>query len=100
MATRDQGSREAPGAARLSGVSLVHPPPRGRPRIEGITTRELGILAAMGDGLSNEEIGAEFHLAAQTVKWHRQRIYEKLGARNAANAVALAYHRGLLLPRA
>lgn len=62
-----------------------------------LTARELRILIAMADGLSNAEIADELKVARETVKFHAVNIYSKMGAKNRAHAVALAYHTGLLV---
>ena len=45
---------------------------------------------------SGREIGRELFIAAQTVKTHTSQLYVRLGARNAAHAVALGYQAGIL----
>lgn len=70
----------------------------GRPG-DPLTRREEEILLGLADGLMVNEIAAELHIAAETAKGHAQSLRQKLGARNAAHAVALAYHRGLLTPK-
>lgn len=44
--------------------------------------------------MSAEEIGRELFISENTVKTHLKRIYKRLGAVNAAHAVALAYTHG------
>jgi two-component system response regulator DevR len=62
----------------------------------GLSDRELSILRALGDGLSNKQIAKQFWLAEQTVKFHLTNIYRKLGVSTRTEAVHNAYRHGLL----
>jgi DNA-binding NarL/FixJ family response regulator len=62
----------------------------------GLSERELGILTALSDGLSNKQIAKRFWLAEQTVKFHLTNIYRKLGVSTRTEAVHQAYRQGLL----
>jgi DNA-binding NarL/FixJ family response regulator len=66
------------------------------PRAMRLTEREREILALIADGLSNRAIGERLNVAERTVKYHVGEILARLGARNRAQAVALARSRGLL----
>lgn len=61
-----------------------------------ITGREGQILAWVREGLSNQEIGSQLGISALTVKNHVQKILQKLGAANRAQAVAKAMAQNLL----
>lgn len=61
-----------------------------------LTPREREILVAMGEGLSNGEIGARFYLTESTVKTHVGRVLSKLQLRDRVHAVIFAYEHGLL----
>ena len=61
-----------------------------------LTPREREILVAMGDGLSNGEIGARFYLSESTVKTHVGRVLSKLHLRDRVHAVIFAYEHRLL----
>jgi LuxR family maltose regulon positive regulatory protein len=61
-----------------------------------LTGREIEILHAMADGLSNKEIGARLYISAGTVKAHSAAIYRKLDAVNRTEAIAKAKDLGLL----
>jgi DNA-binding NarL/FixJ family response regulator len=50
------------------------------------------------DGKSNDEIARELHLSALTVRTHIQRAMAKVGARDRAQLVVLAYKNGLVSP--
>jgi DNA-binding NarL/FixJ family response regulator len=75
------------GAASTSASSAAPPP-------DGLTRRELEVLALIGEGLSNGEIAAELYLSEATVKTHVNRIFAKTRSRDRAQAVAYAHrHR-------
>ena len=50
----------------------------------------------MADGKSNKEIAAALSIAEETVKTHLRRLYEKLGAADRAQAVAIALRQHLI----
>jgi DNA-binding NarL/FixJ family response regulator len=62
----------------------------------GLSERELSILAALGEGMSNKQIAKEFWVAEQTVKFHLTNIYRKLGVSTRTEALHRAYQLGLL----
>jgi two-component system, NarL family, response regulator YdfI len=62
----------------------------------GLTERELAILRALGDGMSNKQIARQLWLAEQTVKFHLTNLYRKLDVGTRTEAVNAAYRRGLL----
>jgi len=65
---------------------------------EGVTSRELEVLRAIGRGLSNAEIAETLHISELTVKSHIGRIFTKLGLRDRAAAVVYAFDSGLVVP--
>ncbi|WP_329196254.1 response regulator transcription factor [Streptomyces sp. NBC_01435] len=67
-------------------------------RIASLTEREREILTVIGQGWSNTEIAARFHLAESTVKTHVTRILAKTGSRDRVQAVILAYDTHLVAP--
>ena len=60
-----------------------------------LTPREVEILTLVGEGLSNAEIGHRLSLVEGSVKWHLQRIYDKIGARRRLVAVDRARRMGV-----
>jgi DNA-binding NarL/FixJ family response regulator len=65
---------------------------------DNLTPREVEVLALIGDGLSNREIGERLFLGHATVKTHVNRIFAKIGAQNRAQAVRYAISNGLAEP--
>ena len=55
---------------------------------ESLTERELSVLAALSEGLTNARIARRLGITENTVKFHLQNLYLKLGARTRTEAVA------------
>jgi DNA-binding NarL/FixJ family response regulator len=69
---------------------------RARPReVDELTERELEVLELITRGLSNAEIGSELFISETTVKTHVTRVLQKLGLRDRAQAIVMAYQTGL-----
>jgi DNA-binding NarL/FixJ family response regulator len=68
------------------------------PGIDDLTQREREVVALVADGLSNEEIAGKLYLSQSTAKTHALRAMAKLGARDRAQLVAIAYQAGLVRP--
>lgn len=68
------------------------------PLLDDLTPRELEVLRAIADGLSNAEIAHKFFLAEATVKTHVRRILTKLSLRDRVQVVVYAYESGLVIP--
>jgi FixJ family two-component response regulator len=69
-----------------------------RSRIELLTPREYEIFGYVITGMLNKQIAAKLKIAEKTVKVHRGRVMEKLGASSVAELVRLAEKAGIEPP--
>ena len=69
---------------------------RGGEGFDELTERELQILRGISRGRSNAEIGGELFLSEETIKKNTGRLFDKLGARDRAHAVAVGMRNGFL----
>jgi len=67
-----------------------------REQIDLFTPRERDVLTLVAAGRTNREVGEELYISEKTVSVHLSRVMAKLGATRRAEAVAIAYDRGLL----
>jgi DNA-binding NarL/FixJ family response regulator len=67
-------------------------------RLSVLTDREREVLALVGQGLNNTEIGAQLYLSPATARTHVSHAMAKLGARDRAQLVVIAYQTGLVTP--
>ncbi|WP_214320283.1 response regulator [Nonomuraea sediminis] len=67
--------------------------------LDVLTERERETVALVGRGLSNEEIAAHLVVSPFTAKTHVSRAMTKLGARDRAQLVVMAYESGLVTAR-
>ncbi|MYT75077.1 MULTISPECIES: response regulator transcription factor [unclassified Streptomyces] len=72
--------------------------PAGAVPLAGLTEREREVMALVGIGLSNAEIARRLVVSPLTAKTHVSRAMVKLGARDRAQLVVLAYESGLVRP--
>lgn len=69
-------------------------------RLSDLTARELEVLACLGVGMSNQQIGRRLYLSEATVKGHISRLLVKLDCANRTQAGLLARDAELELPTA
>jgi DNA-binding NarL/FixJ family response regulator len=91
----------SPRATRSLIARFLDQPEQGRPPAPGttldvLTDREREMVALVAHGLSNDDIAGRLFLSPLTVKTHVNRAMSKLGARDRAQLVVLAYQTGLV----
>lgn len=94
--TRTGGSWLDPRVTPRLLMRLRRQPQRDTSAIEQPSGRELEVLRLMADGRTNGEIAAQLYLAERTVKSHVGHVFTKLGARDRAAAILIAYRAGLI----
>lgn len=72
------------------GVAKVHP------LLGELTDREREVLGLIGEGLNNSEIAERLFVSPATARTHVSRAMIKLGARDRAQMVVIAYQSGLV----
>jgi DNA-binding NarL/FixJ family response regulator len=105
-AIRTVASGEAllsPGATRtLIDRYLREPTPPApapaTPALAVLTDREREVLVLVGAGLPNDEIASRLYVSPLTAKTHVNRAMTKLGVRDRAQLVIIAYETGLIRP--
>lgn len=107
FATAWAAGRELP-ADRVAGLGLealaqapatqpVAPPTTTGPTLPNpLSEREREVLRLVAEGLSNQQIADRLFITERTVRFHVTSVFNRLGADNRAQAVALATQRGLL----
>lgn len=83
------GSSAGSSVGSSAGSSAVGKPRSAEPP-DGLTHREVEILALIARGLNNPEIAERLFLSNHTVKTHINRIFAKTGSRNRVAAIAYA----------
>ena len=66
--------------------------------LAALTEREREVLTQIGRGRSNDEVAAALHLSPATARTYASRLLAKLGVRDRAQLVVLAYETGLVRP--
>jgi DNA-binding NarL/FixJ family response regulator len=87
-----------PAGAASHGRGNLPRPAALAPGVASLTEREREIVALVAAGLSNDEIAADLVVSPLTAKTHVSRAMIKLGARDRAQLVVLAYETGLAEP--
>ncbi|WP_432078108.1 response regulator [Streptomyces sp. YPW6] len=80
--------------AEFTRQRISTPAPRS---VDGLTAREAEVLVLIARGLSNADIADRLTITDHTVKTHINRLFAKMGLRDRAQAVILAYERGLVV---
>ena len=88
----------SPAVTRRVLAAAARSPVADPRRLAGLTERERDVLAQVGTGRSNAEIGAELHLSPDTARTYVSRLLTKLDARDRAQLVVIAYETGLVTP--
>ncbi|MFJ4201021.1 response regulator [Streptomyces sviceus] len=90
----------SPGVTRrlIAEFAARSKEPEAEGALAGLTEREREVMALVGIGLSNEEIARRLVVSPLTAKTHVSRTMVKLGARDRAQLVVLAYESGLVRP--
>ncbi|MER7484776.1 response regulator transcription factor [Streptomyces sp. NPDC126497] len=81
------------------GTSEADHDPDRAGRLDSLTVREREVLVQVAGGHSNDEIAERLEVSPLTVKTHVNRAMAKLGARDRAQLVVIAYESGLVRPR-
>jgi DNA-binding NarL/FixJ family response regulator len=92
----------APSVTRrlIGEFARLHPALPPQPdRLRELTPRETEVLRLVAEGLSNAEIAERLVVSEETVKTHVSRVLTKLGLRDRAQAVVVAYESGFVAPR-
>jgi DNA-binding NarL/FixJ family response regulator len=106
---KDVSAEELISAARfaLEGKAVIHPSLTRafieevqlvdrRPADAPLSRREAEILQKVAYGATTKEVAHDLGISPHTVKTHLERIFEKLGANDRAQAVAIAIRKGLV----
>ncbi|MGH3860578.1 response regulator [Actinokineospora sp.] len=80
-------------AAMADGQRAAEP---ARKLLSSLSGRELEVVALIGQGMSNAEIGNTLHLSEATVKGYVSSVLGKIGAANRVQAALVAYRGGLI----
>ncbi len=106
---KDASAEELVDAAKhaLEGKAVIHPTltrafieevqvqDKG-PDVAPLSKRETEILQKVAYGATTKEVARDLEISPHTVKTHLERIFEKLGANDRAQAVAIAIRNGIV----
>lgn len=82
----------------ISEFALRSRMPEGSAQLDLLTDREREVMTLVAEGLSNDEIAERLVVSPATAKTHVSRAMIKLGARDRAQLVVIAYESGLVRP--
>lgn len=88
----------SPAVTRRVLAAAARSPVADSALLAGLTERERDVLAQVGAGRSNAEIGAVLHLSPDTARTYVSRLLTKLDARDRSQLVVIAYESGLVRP--
>jgi DNA-binding NarL/FixJ family response regulator len=90
----------SPGVTRLLIAEFASraKQPADTAALHALTDRECEVMALVAQGLSNEDIAATMFVSPATAKTHVSRAMIKVGARDRAQLVVIAYEAGLVRP--
>ncbi|WBC14205.1 response regulator transcription factor [Micromonospora sp. WMMA1998] len=88
----------SPAVTRRVLAAAAHSPVTDSARLAGLTARERDVLAQVGAGRSNTEIGQALFLSPDTARTYVSRLLQKLNARDRSQLVVIAYESGLVRP--
>ena len=100
--TKNLSNDELSSAIRDTARGIQHFSPEIRQTLsegtdgKAFTKRQMEVLDSITRGLSNDDIALMLGISKSRVKQHLNEVYEKLGASNRAEAVAIAMRRQLL----
>ena len=100
--TKNLSNDELSNAIRDTARGIPHFSPEIRQALnegaddKAFTKRQMEVLDSITRGLSNDDIALMLGISKSRVKQHLNEVYEKLGASNRAEAVAIAMRRQLL----
>lgn len=94
LETEPAWSRFKSAVCAFTGIT----PPFGAksPLFEALSTRELGILGVVTEGLNNAQIAERLFISEKTVRNHLSNIFAKLGVKTRAQAIVFARDHGFL----
>ena len=88
----------APSVTRRLIEEFARMQPAQQRDLEDLTEREMEVLRLLARGMSNAEIARELVIGETTVKTHVGNVLMKLGLRDRAQAVVVAYESGVVRP--
>jgi DNA-binding NarL/FixJ family response regulator len=84
------------GTIKTTSTAQVPVTPQAPTRDYGLTRRELDIVRAIGEAMSNKDIAAQLGISEYTVKHHLTSIYDKIGVYSRLELAMMATHHGLV----